>query len=325
MSDSVKKIKIASYDDLFNPISSDSFDEGTPAKVPVDQLTPFPHHPFKLYQDERMQEMVQSIRSNGVLTPILVRPSKESSGYEIISGHNRVAAAKLAGLSEVPAIIRQMDDETAIVAMVDSNLRQREKLLPSEKAFAFKMKLDAMRRKAGRPPSNNSGQLDLNYSKKQSRDLMAEKIGESGKQINRYIRLTELIPLALDCVDQVQFNGDACYMLRCSYLHSGVADIQSEDGKVRVNRFELAILNGNDEFPTFGESSGIISDGNGKILDRHIRVDIRGLCLNLCDEAERQYNETSDKQLFFDHSVKILNLPEEIAKINELNMPQGHV
>ena len=202
MSDSVKKIKIASYDDLFNPISSDSFDEGTPAKVLVDQLTPFPHHPFKLYQDERMQEMVQSIRSNGVLTPILVRPSKESSGYEIISGHNRVEAAKLAGLSEVPAIIRQMDDETAIVAMVDSNLRQREKLLPSEKAFAFKMKLDAMRRKAGRPPSNNSGQLDLNYSKKQSRDLMAEQIGESGKQINRYIRLTELIPLALDCVDQ---------------------------------------------------------------------------------------------------------------------------
>lgn len=208
MSDSVKKIKIASYDDLFNPISSDSFDEGTPAKVPVDQLTPFPHHPFKLYQDERMQEMVQSIRSNGVLTPILVRPAKEHSGYEIISGHNRVAAAKLAGLHEVPAIIRQMDDETAIVAMVDSNLRQREKLLPSEKAFAFKMKLDAMRRKAGRPRSDNSGQLDLNYSKKQSRDLMAEQIGESGKQINRYIRLTELIPIALDCVDtgRIAFN-----------------------------------------------------------------------------------------------------------------------
>lgn len=201
MSDSVKKIKIASYDDLFNPISSDSFDEGTPAKMSIDQLTPFPHHPFKLYQDERMQEMVQSIRSNGVLTPILVRPSKDSSGYEIISGHNRVAAAKLAGLSEVPAIIRQMDDETAIVAMVDSNLRQREKLLPSEKAFAFKMKLDAIKRQ-GQRSDLTCGQIVHKLNGKKSRDIVAEQAGENYKQVSRYIRLTELIPLALDCVDQ---------------------------------------------------------------------------------------------------------------------------
>ena len=200
MSDSVKKIKIASYDDLFNPTSSDSFDEGTPAKVSIDQLTPFPHHPFKLYQDERMQEMVQSIRSNGVLTPILVRPSKESSGYEIISGHNRVAAAKAAGLSEVPAIIRQMDDETAIVVMVDSNLRQREKLLPSEKAFAFKMKMDAIKRQ-GKRSDLTSGQVVPKLNK-YARDIIAEQTGENYKQVSRYIRLTELIPIALDCVDQ---------------------------------------------------------------------------------------------------------------------------
>ena len=208
MSDSVKKIKIASYDDLFNPISSDSFDEGTPAKVPVDQLTPFPHHPFKLYQDERMQEMVQSIRSNGVLTPILVRPAKDHSGYEIISGHNRVAAAKLAGLHEVPAIIRQMDDETAIVAMVDSNLRQREKLLPSEKAFAFKMKLDAIRKKSGSRTDLTCGQLDHRSQSKRSREIVADEAGESSKQVQRFIRLTELIPFALDCVDtgRIAFN-----------------------------------------------------------------------------------------------------------------------
>jgi len=207
MSDSVKKIKIASYDDLFNPISSDSFDEGTPAKVPVDQLTPFPHHPFKLYQDERMQEMVQSIRSNGVLTPILVRPAKDHSGYEIISGHNRVAAAKLAGLHEVPAIIRQMDDETAIVAMVDSNLRQREKLLPSEKAFAFKMKLDAIKRQ-GQRSDLTCGQIVHKLNGKKSRDIVAEQAGENYKQVSRYIRLTELIPIALDCVDtgRIAFN-----------------------------------------------------------------------------------------------------------------------
>ena len=130
MSDSVKKIKISSYDDLFNPTAADTFDDGTPAKVTLDKLIPFPQHPFKLYQDERMQEMVASVRTNGILTPILVRPTKDNKSYEIISGHNRVEAARQAGLEEMPAIIRQMDDETAIVAMIDSNLRQREQLFP---------------------------------------------------------------------------------------------------------------------------------------------------------------------------------------------------
>ena len=233
MSDSVKKIKIASYDDLFNPISSDSFDEGTPAKVSVDQLTPFPHHPFKLYQDERMQEMVQSIRSNGVLTPILVRPAKDNSGYEIISGHNRVAAAKLAGLSEVPAIIRQMDDETATVAMVDSNLRQREKLLPSEKAFAFKMKLDAIKRQ-GQRSDITCGQIVHKLNGKKSRDIVAEQAGENYKQVSRYIRLTELIPLALDCVDQgrLAFNP----VVAISYL----TPEQQQDLLDIINEYECS-------------------------------------------------------------------------------------
>lgn len=146
--------------------------------------------------------MVESIAKYGVLTPILVRPHACGEGYEVVSGHNRVEAAKLAGISEIPATVRQMDDETAIIAMIDSNLRQREKLLPSEKAFAYKMKLDAIRKRAGRPSLDNSGQVDLNYPKKQSRDKIAEDAGESGKQIQRFIRLTELISPLLNLVDE---------------------------------------------------------------------------------------------------------------------------
>ena len=204
MSDSVKKIKIASYDDLFNPGTPESFDEGTSAKITLDKLTPFPHHPFKLYQDERMQEMVSSVKANGILTPILVRPSSDSKSYEIISGHNRVEAARLADLTEIPAIIRQMDDETAIIAMIDSNLRQREKLFPSEKAFAYKMKLDAIR-KQGERTDLTSRQL---VGKLENADIVGESSGESGRQIQRFIRLTQLTPELLDLVDEnkIAFN-----------------------------------------------------------------------------------------------------------------------
>lgn len=198
MSDSVRKIKISSYDDLFKPTES-NVDTGSPTNIDIDKLVPFPHHPFKLYQEDKMQEMVQSIRNNGVLTPILVRPNTNAESYEIVSGHNRVSAAKLAGLSTVPAMIRHLDDESAIVAMVDSNLRQREQLLPSEKAYAFKMKLDAIKRKAGRPTNEYSSQFGTN---KRSDQVIAEQAGESRNQIQRFIRLTELIIPLLDSVDQ---------------------------------------------------------------------------------------------------------------------------
>ena len=230
MSDSVRKIKISSYDDLFTPANSSTGESGTPLNIDVEKLVPFPHHPFKLYQEDKMQELVQSIRNNGILTPILVRPNSESEGYEIISGHNRVSAARLAGLASVPAIIRNLDDESAIVAMVDSNLRQRDQLLPSEKAFAFKMKLEAMKRKTGRPPSNNSGQVDLNYSRKQSREIMAEQIGESGKQISRFIRLTELITPLLDFVDQghLAFNPAVAISYLTPEQQTDVLDLMNQ-------------------------------------------------------------------------------------------------
>lgn len=160
MKDLNKKIALTRYDDLF--VSSDQ-PNSTPAKtitsLPIDQLHPFANHPFKLYSEEKMQEMVDSIAKYGVLTPILVRPQVSGDGYEVVSGHNRVEAAKLAGISEIPATIRQMDDETAIIAMIDSNLRQREKLLPSEKAFAYKMKLEAIK-KQGERADLTCGQVD---------------------------------------------------------------------------------------------------------------------------------------------------------------------
>lgn len=165
----------------------------------IAQLHPFADHPFHPYTDERLRDLTDSIREHGVLMPVLVRPMA-SGGYEIISGHNRVEAAKLAGLDKVPVTIREMDDDLATIAMVDSNLRQRDILLPSEKAWAYRMKMEAMRRQSGRP-RNNCAQVGPNFGKR-TRDLIAEEMGESKNQISRYIRLTELIPPLLAMIDQ---------------------------------------------------------------------------------------------------------------------------
>ena len=202
MKDLNKKIALTRYDDLF--VSSDQ-PNTTPTEMitslPLVQLHPFTNHPFKLYSEEKMQEMVESIAKHGVLTPILVRPQASGEGYEVVSGHNRVEAAKLAGINEIPATVRQMDDETAIIAMIDSNLRQREKLLPSEKAFAYKMKLEAIK-KQGERTDLTSGQVDQKLIQKTSRDIVSTDAGESSKQIQRFIRLTELIPPLLNLVDE---------------------------------------------------------------------------------------------------------------------------
>ena len=201
MKSSAEKIAMKSYEDIFRPTNPEGQQANGGVTLPLDQLHPFKHHPFKLYNEEKMQEMVESIKQNGVLMPILVRPLAEG-GFEIISGHNRVEAAKRAGMTEIPANIRELDDDTAIIVMIDSNLRQREKLLPSEKAFAYKMKLDAIKRKAGRPSQDNSGQVDPNLSDKQSRDIIADETGDSGKQISRFIRLAYLVPPLLEMVDE---------------------------------------------------------------------------------------------------------------------------
>ena len=160
---------------------------------------------FKVLDDEKMQDLVESVKINGVLTPVLLRMD-ENEDYEMVSGHRRMHAAQLAGLTTIPAIVRELSDDDAIVAMVDANI-QREELLPSEKAFAYKMKLDAMKRQGSRTDIT-SGQIDQKLKPVISRNILADQVGESSKQIQRYIRLTELIPELLDLVDnkKLQFT-----------------------------------------------------------------------------------------------------------------------
>ena len=173
----------------------------TITELPVDLLVPFTEHPFRPYSGEQLWELVRSIEENGVLTPILVRPAKDGQRYEIISGHNRVNAARRAGLNTIPATVRELDDDAATLAMVESNLRQREQLLPSEKARAYKMQMEAMKRKAGRP-SKNGDQLDHDLSGRKTREMIGKEKGDSGPQVQRYIRLTNLITPILDMVDE---------------------------------------------------------------------------------------------------------------------------
>lgn len=175
--------------------------------LPLSELHDFPDHPFKVRDDEAMQETTESIRQYGVLVPAIVRP-RENGGYEIIAGHRRRHGSELAGLSAMPCIVRQMDDDTATILMVDSNI-QRENILPSERAQAYKMKLEAIRRKAGRPakgaenlPEENCDQVGHNFDGKRSVEIVADEAGESKSQVQRYIRLTELSPELQQMVDE---------------------------------------------------------------------------------------------------------------------------
>ena len=172
-------------------------------QIPIEELFPFKEHPFKVLDDEAMQRTVESVAQYGVLAPLIARPRPEG-GYGIISGHRRQHAAELAGLDTLPVIVRQMSDDAAVILMVDSNL-QREHILPSERAFAYKMKLDAMKRTSGRPSKENVSPIG---TQKRSDQIMAEELGESRNQIQLFIRLTNLIPELLDLVDEkkISFN-----------------------------------------------------------------------------------------------------------------------
>ena len=175
-------------------------------EIPLGELHPFRNHPFKVKDDAAMQDTVDSVREHGVLVPAIARPDPDG-GYELIAGHRRHHASELAGKETMPVIIRDLDDDAATIIMVDSNL-QREELLPSERAFAYKMKLDAMKRQAGRPMKENRDQVGHNFSGKRTVELIAENAPDSRNQIQRYIRLTELIPTLLDMVDErkIAFN-----------------------------------------------------------------------------------------------------------------------
>ena len=199
-----ENISLTSYDDLFETDESRAESQLERVQnIPVRELVPFKNHPFKVLDDEAMLRTTESIAEYGVLTPLIARPL-DHGGYEIISGHRRAHAAELAGLSEVPVLVRDMDDDAATVLMVDSNL-QRENILPSERAFAYKMKLEAMKHQGSRSDLT-LGQVVPKF--KRSTEAIAEGTGESYKQVQRYIRLTNLVPDLLDLVDckQISFN-----------------------------------------------------------------------------------------------------------------------
>ena len=198
-------LALKGLDDLFSTEENRQEEQREQVQqIPIDALHPFTNHPFKVLDDEAMTRTVESIAQYGVLAPLIARPRPDGDGYEIISGHRRQYAAKLAGLETLPVIVRQMSDDAAVILMVDSNL-QREHILPSERALAYKMKLDAMRRTSGRPSKENSRQLVGNF---ETADVVGKESGESGRQVQRFIRLTSLIPELLDMVDEkkIAFN-----------------------------------------------------------------------------------------------------------------------
>ncbi len=207
MKSSAKSINLTSLDDLFSTEESRAEESCEKVvRIPLAELHPFPNHPFHVRDDEAMQNTVDSIKEYGVLTPGIVRP-REDGGYEIVAGHRRKHGSELAGLTDMPCIVREMDNDTATILMVDSNI-QREDILPSERAQAYKMKLDAIRRKAGRPAKNaeistagNCDQVGHNYDGKRSVQIVADEAGESKTQVQRYIRLTELQPELQQMVD----------------------------------------------------------------------------------------------------------------------------
>lgn len=207
-------ISLKSYDSIFQSEEQRNTEEIKP--VPISELKPFTEQPFKVKLDEDMDALVESIKQCGVLTPVIARPHKDG-GYEILSGHRRVKACELAGITDIPVVVKNLDDDTATILLVDSNLH-REHILPSEKAFAYQMKLEAMKRKAGRPSNENRSQIGNNFENKRSAEIFSEEIGESKNQIFRYIRLTNLIDPILDMVDNNQIAMNAA--VEISYLGS---------------------------------------------------------------------------------------------------------
>lgn len=232
-----QKIKLKSVEELLGVTNEESA-----LDIEIVKIRPFKDHPFKVVDDEKMHDLVESIRANGILSPVLIRPIGFDR-YEMVSGHRRMHAAKLLGMERLPSIIRDMTDEEATVRMVDSNI-QREELLPSEKAFAYKMKMEAMKRQGFRSDlgyDGTSGQNDQKLLGKVSRDILAEEMGESSKQIQRYIRLTELIPELLDYVDQkrIQFT----VAVEISYIEQEIqrwlyAYIR-DNGMVKLNQISI--------------------------------------------------------------------------------------
>lgn len=223
-----EKIKLASIEELLGVVNEESAMD-----IEIAKIHSFKSHPFKVLDDERMQELVESVKEHGILTPVLLRPYGVDE-YEMISGHRRMHAAQLAGLTTVPSIIREMDDDAAIVFMVDSNI-QREELLPSEKAFAFKMKMDAMRHQG---TCRHDGDKMESVSERKTAFVVGESSGTSARSVQRYIRLTELIPELLDLVDQkrLQFTVAVDISYIDKEIQRWLYEYIRDNGSVRANQ-----------------------------------------------------------------------------------------
>lgn len=216
MKSSAKNIKLASVDDIFSTEESRVDDQRERVQeIPLSELHPFKDHPFKVKNDEAMLDTLESVKQYGVLVPAIARPDP-NGGYTLIAGHRRHRASELSGKETIPVIVRDLDDDAAVIIMVDSNL-QREIILLSERAFAYKMKLEAMKHQ-GEHMDLTSAQVGRKLDGKESRELLAEQVGQSRNQISRYIRLTELIPELLDLVDEKKIAFNPAYEL--SFLKS---------------------------------------------------------------------------------------------------------
>lgn len=226
-----QKIRLTSVEELLGVANEESAMD-----LEIAKIRPFKDHPFKVLDDEKMQDLMESIRINGILSPVLVRPIGNDT-YEMVSGHRRMHAAMMLGMDTVPAIIREMTDDEAVVKMVDANI-QREELLPSEKAFAYKMKFEAMKRQMGRPSKEKSTQIGWTF---ETAELVGKETGESKNQVRRYIRLTELIPELLNYVDQkrIQFT----VAVEISYIDREVQkwlfEYIKDNGVVKLNQITL--------------------------------------------------------------------------------------
>lgn len=269
-----EKIKLTSVEELLGVPN-----EEVATEIDLVQIRGFKNHPFKVLDDEKMQDLVDSIKENGILTPVLVRPIGNDQ-YEMISGHRRMHAANLLKMTMIPAIIREMDDEEAVLKMVDSNI-QREELLPSEKAFAYKMKLEAMKRQGKRTDLT----LCQSGTKSRSDKELAEQVGESARSIQRYIRLTELIPNLLDLVDKKKLNFTVA------------VDISYIDKEIQTWLYDYICANGNvtpDQIRTLRKELN-----NGAVMTQQKMVSILNECL-LPKKTSRSitFSETKLKKYF---------------------------
>ena len=298
MKSSAKNIVLAAYDDLFVPTEEINTDENheTIQEISLSQLHSFKDHPFKVLDNEDMANLVESIKQYGVLVPVIVRLDP-AGGYELIAGHRRHHASKLAGLETIPALVRSLDDDAATIIMVDSNL-QRESLLPSERAFAYKMKLDAMKRRAGRPSKENLSQVG---TQKRSDELLAEQVGESRNQIQRYIRLTKLVEPLLTMLDEKKIALNSAYKL--SFLSK---DEQAALIKVIKRTQIMPSLSQTQRLKTFSEDGTLSEAVISAILSK-----------KKADKAEKVTFKTNTLKKYFPDNYTTQDMQETIIALLE--------